>query len=698
MQQSTLWVSSFGLVKDQQIPIFLSAMLGRKFSAIRHIRYACDQNIAHDDVVIGWGRKTSSNQAYTFSKRHNLPFFALEDGFVAFSGHANKNKRLSLIVDSEGVYYDSSSSSALEKLLLTVNTWCDDALLVRANHLIDLIKHYGISKYNQRRSCLPDWLVKLKHEKPLVLLLDQTHGDVSISCGGATSETFMQMLRSAREKFPESALVVKTHPDVIHGKKRSCFENSVFYAEDVYLLADDVHLPSLFAAVTDVFTVTSQLGFEALIYGKQVHCFGLPFYAGWGLTHDNHLLDRRSIQLSLPQLVAAAMIRYPTYLHPDTQQMCDIEQVIDTMLPQLENKPPVDVCYVYGFSLWKRSFVKDFIANKAMQVKFIQNQKKLLKVANTNTAVLLWGRNHELLQAKLKEQNIPVWVMEDGFIRSVGLGADLRLPSSLVIDEQGIYYDSLAPSDIVTAIKNQALNMLQEQRIKELLKQLIDLNISKYNVGQQDVENLYAQKNHSSLQWILVPGQFEKDKSITYSQSAIKSNLALLQKVREDHPDAFVIFKEHPDLYSGVREGALGEATACKYADLYVADVDITALLALVDKVCTISSLTGFEALLRGVLVKTYGVPFYAGWGLTEDEVIPPNRQVNKTLYELAYAALIAYPRYMDWDLRKLTTPEVVISKLLQQKHENNGQRMNSSWSARQARKIKYLYQSFIRR
>ena len=47
-------------------------------------------------------------------------------------------------------------------------------------------------------------------------------------------------------------------------------------------------------------------------------------------------------------------------------------------------------------------------------------------------------------------------------------------------------------------------------------------------------------------------------------------------------------------------------------------------LLGIVDEVHTLTSLTGFEALLRGIEVHAYGGPFYAGWGLTMIGLISP--------------------------------------------------------------------------
>jgi len=52
------------------------------------------------------------------------------------------------------------------------------------------------------------------------------------------------------------------------------------------------------------------------------------------------------------------------------------------------------------------------------------------------------------------------------------------------------------------------------------------------------------------------------------------------------------------------------------------------------------TSLSGFEALLRDKKVVTYGSPFYAGWGLTEDHAVTERRCRRRTLEELIYLAL----------------------------------------------------------
>ena len=100
-------------------------------------------------------------------------------------------------------------------------------------------------------------------------------------------------------------------------------------------------------------------------------------------------------------------------------------------------------------------------------------------------------------------------------------------------------------------------------------------------------------------------------------------------------------------------------------ADRIVGELPISSLIAMVDEVHVNTSLAGFEALLRGKSVTTYGVPFYAGWGLTHDlGPVPSRRTARRTLDELVAAALVLYPRYLD-PVTGLPCPaEVVVARL----------------------------------
>ena len=101
------------------------------------------------------------------------------------------------------------------------------------------------------------------------------------------------------------------------------------------------------------------------------------------------------------------------------------------------------------------------------------------------------------------------------------------------------------------------------------------------------------------------------------------------------------------------------------YADAIVRDEGMAALLKRVDAVHVLTSLTGFEALLRGLDVTTHGQPFYAGWGLTRDMASPIARRTRRlTLDQLVAGALLLYPIYLD-PVTQLPCPaEVLLDRL----------------------------------
>jgi capsular polysaccharide export protein len=133
--------------------------------------------------------------------------------------------------------------------------------------------------------------------------------------------------------------------------------------------------------------------------------------------------------------------------------------------------------------------------------------------------------------------------------------------------------------------------------------------------------------------------------------------------VRDANPDAFILYKPHPDVAAGHRKGAVPEALAGRFASGIVQNVSTAALLAGIDEVHTMTSLAGFEALLRGRQVTVYGRPFYAGWGLTTDRMAI-DRGRRLTVEELAAGALILYPRYLDPVTRLPCGPEIIIERL----------------------------------
>jgi len=316
--------------------------------------------------------------------------------------------------------------------------------------------------------------------------------------------------------------------------------------------------------------------------------------------------------------------------------------------------------YCYAFSLRKQKLLRNFIPH--VKVKKISRSQ----ILPDSATVLIWGAEPA---DPHWPKSIKIIRVEDGFLRSVGLGADLVRPVSWVFDSRGIYFDASRESDLEWLLENTSVDNELLERADNLVKKVIEHGLTKYNVGGDP-----WQRPLSASRVLLVPGQVETDASIRLAAIGIKTNLALLQEVRNTNPGAYIIYKPHPDVVAGLRAKGSQEHLCWNYCNEVLMDVPMNDLINMVDEVHVMTSLTGFEALLRGRKVVCYGLPFYAGWGLTQDIHVCTRRTRQRSISELAACALILYPTYITYNRPKLAEPEQIMNELvdLRQKMRSN--------------------------
>lgn len=320
----------------------------------------------------------------------------------------------------------------------------------------------------------------------------------------------------------------------------------------------------------------------------------------------------------------------------------------------------------YGFSLRKRAIVRRFLP--AAKVHFVRRAAAV----PAGSHLLLWGSNPAPAGLAADVQLVR---LEDGFLRSVGLGADLVKPMSWVIDRRGIYYDAARPSDLECILQAGGFSDALLARAAQLRGRIVDNRLTKYNVGSAT----WTRDGAAGLV-ILVPGQVETDAAIRLATPGVRTNIGLLQAVRSANPDACILYKPHPDVVAGLRAMGQGEHEARRWCDSIVGDVSMADLLPQVDEVHVLTSLTGFEALLRNKRVTCYGQPFYAGWGLTTDVYPLARRSRSLTLDELVAGALIVYPTYVARHGGRITTPELALDELLAWRDSGSPSLLRRSW------------------
>lgn len=701
----------------------------------------------------GWGQKKSFQRAKNMAHKLGVSTLSVEDGFLR-SIHSGIQSRYgcSIVLDDIGIYFELHHASKLENdIAYRARHWSNERQR-HAQTLIDSLISHRLSKYNATLDCPTLNEISEGRYSEHVLLIDQVAGDASIRGAGANKYQFEKMLKVACQSHPNAKVWIKAHPA---GKKgylndiRLLNKLKTHDRQRVSIIDTAVNPIALIEQVNTVYSVSSHMGFEALMLNKTVYCFGVSWYSGWGLTQDDYapkallkkVVHRRNQRLkdsgldtndldsnvsvsskvsvrskrtrqsilkntvkrgqdwlnkpqqlphvnasiSLHQLFYAAYIDYSRYADPASGKRCDIEQVIQWLNTNrnwyLELPAKITV---FEFSRWKTGFVTDFLSainnysdpvikfKKKPKFAFLQRTQRLQRFnVDLSHDFLVWGlaarqRVTQLLSKKLEmegkrttqNRTAPnIWCMEDGFIRSNGLGATLLAPLSVVVDKLGIYYDATKASDLERLIAQcQPLTQEQSSRVTQLHQKLLSQRVSKYHVGQPTTLSIPQFDKGLARSVILVVGQVEDDLSVQYCGSSIKTNSALIESVRLNNPNAYLIYKPHPDVEAGLRTGKVSDSVL-KQVDDVAYDVAMPDCLDVVDEVHTISSLTGFEALLRGKSVFCYGLPFYAGWGLTTEldaHVYPKadllqrrrNARSSLTLEQLIHCTLIEYPLY----------------------------------------------------
>ena len=598
------------------------------------------------DMVAVWGQSPNQYRGQWIAKKRKAGLLRVEDAFLRSvqPGRAG-DPPLGLILDRSGCHFDASYPCDLENILRH-DPLKDTDLLCRAEQAIMRIRDNHISKYNAFET------TQSPPAPGYVLVIDQTFGDAALRASGAGKAEFKAMLAAARREHPDANIIIKSHAETILGHRRGYF-SAADATDTIRLLATPISPWQLFDGAIAVYTMSSQMGFEAILAGHTPHVFGQPFYAGWGLSKDRKPITGRTRILSRAQLFAAAMILYPIWYDPYRDRLCALEDVLDILEAQSRAWRDDHRGWVAcGMRLWKRPHLQS-IFGRSKRIIF---QNNLAKAHHTSTRhqrnLMVWASGHQDLA-------FPTTRIEDGFLRSRGLGATLTPPLSLVADRLGIYYDPRAPSQLEQMIADTVtLRPDQKARAERLRQQVIGAGLTKYNAGQTAAEITGTRR-------ILVPGQVEDDASILTAAGDIKTNLALLTAVRRANPDAIILYKPHPDVEARLRLGAVPDRDTAASADRVLTNTDPGTLLTQIDEVWTMTSLLGFEALLRNKRVVTYGAPFYAGWGLTHDLGRPPTRRVARPdLLGLLYATLIAYPRYFDPVTRLPCPVEVVVDRL----------------------------------
>ena len=588
-----------------------------------------------------------------------------EVGFLRLPAGSG-GRPLSYVVDGLGIYYDATAPNELD-IVLEEGGWDVPELMERARRGMAALRRRGLSLDNDpRRLPLEEALRRASPAGPVakaaadrVVVVDQPRGDLGPGFALAGPERFRRMLEAARAENPGAAIVVVMDPAAPVGSGPGHLE-ALAEHHGATLLREPVESWSVAEGCRHLYTVATHVGFEAAIAGRAVTCFGVAFYASWGFTDDRLLMPRRTARRSIEEVFAAAYLLYSRYFDPYEGRPSTFEAALDTLdLVRTRQRENATRTICLGFAPWKRPWLARTLAAPGFDP-IVSDAATVTagELRRADRAVAWASRAPPGTEEACRAAGIPLLRMEDGFLRSIGLGVALRQGASYVLDRTGMYYDATGPNDLERLLEEHPFDEALLVRAAALRDLIVGARLSKYNVGSAPMPDLPADRPV-----VLVAGQVEDDASIRLGGTTVAGNAGLLRRARERNPGALIVYKPHPDVEAGLRPGQLPPGEAASLADLVIRDVAAPDAIARADRVEVATSLLGFEALLRGKPVATHGLPFYAGWGLTESPA-SPRRTRRLTLDELVAGALILYPRYIDPPTGLPCSPETLVRRL----------------------------------
>jgi capsular polysaccharide export protein len=598
------------------------------------------------DFVVGWGDKPSADRPRAYGLRHGVPFLAAEDGFLRSAGsHRIKPPPISLVLDDEGIYYRAATPSRLERLIAAAPGF-DAARRAAAARALARVRAEKLTKYNTVG--LP---VAADGRRIGILLVDQVFADQSIAGGLASAASFAAMVEAALAAAPAADVAVKVHPDVLAGRATGYLLEHA-RRHDLALIADAGNPFDLLSRVDRVFTVTSQLGFEALVAGLPVRCFGVPFYAGWGLTEDTPTeapaaaaLARRGVPRDLLDLFAAAYVAYPRYADPVRREAIDVEQAIDRLLEWRETFGRRDrAVTLVGGPLDARLAEAAFGGGGAAVTLLPSPADGRLRSATAVGSPSPAGAATVLRWQTAGREGDGAGLVRPGLVRDDRLGRAHGFDGSLFADPNG---DPFHPDGPLAALLATAEpEPVERARAGAVLSLLARTAFARIDLVAERAVAPAAGGDGAPVSAVILAAPGEGTAAL--GDSASPGEAAIVDAARAERPQArIVVLRERPRPTGQDRWPALRRTLLPPRRALPPPSRTMPAALSRAVTVHTDTAASALDALALGLPVVVHGRPLYAGWGFTLDRD-PPPRLRSLSLEDFVALAIVRAAGWTD--------------------------------------------------
>jgi hypothetical protein len=257
----------------------------------------------------------------------HVPNIYIEQGLVSSS-----EPWLSVILDDIDCYYVANKITRLQTLLNSPQELTIEQESYAELCLKKMVSN-KISKY-LKRSNSSITFGRVGHKK--ILLIDECYNDPIIKYGMANEENFKLMLADAISMYPKYDILIQLPINASKKMSKSYYTKSFLIPflkehKNIYVLDQTYNTYDIFEQVERVFVVTSLIGFEALMAGIKVSCYGVPFYANRGLTRDKFQTEIRTRNRRLVDIFYFCYVALSRYYCPTLQKKCKLDEFLDLL-------------------------------------------------------------------------------------------------------------------------------------------------------------------------------------------------------------------------------------------------------------------------------------------------------------------------------------------------------------------------------
>jgi len=333
----TVYTTSFGIYRNNIIRRTLLDKTKFKYIKSKNIHKMIfkTKNIC----FIGWGKKENTKIAFDYCMHYDLDYIRIEDGFIRSNGlGVTGAKSMSFIIDKSGIFYDKVNDNDLKDIILK-----QKLSIIEEKKIRDIIKYITdnkISKYNN--ICTKSIDTLNISDKKNILIIGQVDNDMSLKYGLIDNhDVYLDIIKFINSNNTNHTIYIKLHPDILSGVKKSSLDLNQLRNMNVIIITDNYNPIELLSKFEEIHTLTSQMGFEALMIGKKVHTWGVPFYSGYGITEDHNIYYedvRNTIPRSLEIVFKSMYLDYTIYIDLNKKEVCDIWGIFNQIKNFIEKK------------------------------------------------------------------------------------------------------------------------------------------------------------------------------------------------------------------------------------------------------------------------------------------------------------------------------------------------------------------------